>query len=177
MKTSDELFSWLETAVPAMVLQYIIQSQALKVCSNISPAFAVVARYYDFDAYQVTGNNHFYNVVLTSDGPVEVDLSYIQFSVCGYRDSIRKAIKDLVKDPWMAVRVRAYEEDLNELEEPRMRSDAVDATLRGYQQSLNDILGFKLSDPDVIEDYEDLYPWFSINDWQTESDPGMILDN
>ena len=175
MSTAEELFRWLKGAVPALVLQYLIRAYAVKVCSNVSPAFAVVARDYGFMAYQATGINHFYNVVLTSDGPIKIDLSYIQFSICGDRASVRKAIKELVRNPWAAVRIEPYEGQMHELGEPRMREDMVATTIDAYRQALDDVLGLRLGDPEILDDYEDLYPYLAVDEWEIASDPESVL--
>ena len=157
--TAAELHSWLQDAVPATVLQYLILARAVKVCSNVSPAFAVIARHYGFDAYQVAMPGHFYNVILTADGPVEVDLSDIQFRVCGDRKGVKQAINQLVRDPWSAVKIGPYEGPMSELEAPRIRPDMIEHTIKSYQIALADVDGLRSRDPETLEDFEDIYPW------------------
>jgi len=167
--TTQQLLAWLQDAVPAAILQYLILARAVKVCSNVSPAFAIIARHYGFDAYQVAVPGHFYNVILTVEGPVKVDLSDIQFRVCGTRKDVKQAVKQLVKDPWSAVKIGPYEGPLDELEEPRIRPDMVGHTIESFQTALGDVKGLRARDPEILEEFEEIYPWFKTEDWEVDS--------
>ena len=57
-----------------------------------------------------------------------------------------------------------------------MREDMVATTIDAYRQALDDVLGLRLGDPEILDDYEeDLYPYLAVDEWEIASDPESVL--
>lgn len=130
--TARPFLDWFEEALPALIFQHIIQAQAVKVCSSISPIFGVIARRYGYEAYVLPAAGHVLNVVVTPEGPLRVDLSAIQFQICnflrdediteqdpyGTRGSVQRLIRHIIRDPRRAVSIDRYYGSMKNLRLP-----------------------------------------------------------
>lgn len=154
---TKNLKEFLEMSIPPLVLQYILIPGSVRACSGISPAFEIVARHYGFEAYTVQVPGHFLNVILTKEGPIEVDLSYIQFSTGGYasRKELQSLLLSIAKNPFKAVRVQPYSDSAN-LEEQSYPKNMIEETLESFEYYLEDIKLLTKKDPDSIEEYQDI---------------------
>lgn len=112
--TSAQLKEFLREAIPVLVLRELVMSGTVKSCSGVAPALAAVARDRGFDARVVRTPGHFLNVIQTSDGVWEVDLSAIQFEYCrdapDERKEMRRLLQKVIKNPFAAVKIRRAEE-------------------------------------------------------------------
>lgn len=118
-KTRADLDRFLAVAVPAFVHGWLVDKRTVKQCGTVSTDFALVAHREGFRVFVVSVPGHFYNVVMTKDGPVKVDLSACQFEVergalhdfgPEERDTPEyQEVKDLFarieRDPFSAVRI------------------------------------------------------------------------
>jgi hypothetical protein len=111
LKSFVQFKSFLDALIPKLIHKYILLSGTMKVCSSISPDFAEMAATNGFAVFTEKVPNHFRNVVLTTEGPFAVDLSYIQF-LCQWdlRDPSTKkeglkAYKELRQNPWKAIKI------------------------------------------------------------------------
>jgi hypothetical protein len=109
-------YAWLETVLPKLIHKYMLRGQSMKVCSTISPEFAVIAQNAGFTVGTMSRPGHEVNVVTTSDGAFLVDLSHIQF-LCKHdlsdkssRAEVIQSYKRLRRDPWLAVKIEALDE-------------------------------------------------------------------
>lgn len=119
MKSFSEFKSFLDSIIPKLIHKYMLLSGAMKVCSTISPDFAEIAATKGFAVLIEHVPGHVRNIVITSDGPYVIDLSYIQF-LCQHDltdKSVRQeailAYKSLYKDPFTAIKIEKL--PLNEL--------------------------------------------------------------
>lgn len=133
MKSFKDLQIFLQKIVPLLVEKHIIQARAVKACSGISPDFVFYAQKAGFKAFVKRVPGHVKNIVITSDGPIEVDLSYIQFEFCPKytqengeevsnpeRRELERLLDKVKKDPFSAIKVTPLnqEEDESRLEVP-----------------------------------------------------------
>lgn len=147
--------AFLNMAIPPLILKYILIPGSVRACSGISPAFAIIARHYGFDAYVVQVPGHFINVVLTDQGPIEVDLSYIQFSLSAYpsRKELNNTLLAVAKDPMRAVKIQEYEGSIERLVESNFPEDMIQEELESFDIDLEEVALLKEKDPDTIELY------------------------
>lgn len=170
MRSKKELIEFLKLAVPAFVIRHILRARAVKVCSLISPAFAAVSNHYGFETYVANAPGHYYNVVITSDGPISVDLSYIQFKlnkICndatdgadgheeaGYYEEekiVGQALKYIAKNPWRAVRIEPYEYSLNALFEPDINEEAAQREIEIFPKAVKSFQRILAGDQKYID--------------------------
>lgn len=103
--------NFLDKLLPKLVHKYLIGSGTMKNCSGISPDFAEIGCQAGFAVLTQHIPGHQRNIVLTTEGPFIVDLSYIQFtckhdlSDKKYINEVVKNYKELYKDPWKAVKI------------------------------------------------------------------------
>jgi len=161
---------WFKEALPAIIFQHIIQAKAVKVCSSISPIFGVIARYYGYETYVITAPGHKLNVVITPEGPVEIDLSAIQFKVCdfveeedttprdpyGVKKALKRVLRYIIRDPNRAVKIQPYEGPMSVLEEPRVNELYYQYYLDSFKSALEDIEALRRKDPEVYELHDDI---------------------
>lgn len=126
-KSARELSALLVEVVPVLVYFKMIYARAVKVCGQISDAFAAIARARGFEAYLVSMPGHFVSEVVTSDGVFEVDLSHVQFA-CRSDVDVRRALERVAENPFAAIRVRRVE-GLSE----SARAPAPDVVEIGYE--------------------------------------------
>lgn len=117
-----ELHSWgefkafLDNLVPKLIHKYLLLSGSMKNCSGISPDFSEIACQAGFPVMTMFDSGHQLNLVLTTEGPYLVDLSYIQFT-CKHQidsdnpteDEKREVLNNyraLYKDPFKALKIR-----------------------------------------------------------------------
>ncbi len=124
IKSKSEFDSFLKEWAPAIIYAYMLRSRALKVCSNISPAFAIFANSKDFATFIDRIPGHVYNVVLTLDGFFKVDLSAIQFEFCLGDDDdtddkeMDRLLSKAAKNPLSIIKISKYETSVSGLEIP-----------------------------------------------------------
>lgn len=111
LKSFSEFRFFLDSLVPKLVHKYILLAGTMKNCSGVSPDFAELAAQSGFPVLVQSLPGHQRNVVLTTDGPYAVDLTYIQF-VCKYdlsdksaRKEVLENYKSLRKDPFKAIKI------------------------------------------------------------------------
>ncbi len=104
--------TFLDGLVPKLIHKYMLRGASMKVCSGISPDFAEIATQAGFAVITKVKPGHMVNVVLTTEGPYEVDLSYIQYTCNGYdlsdpdtRDEALDTFRELYKDPFKAIKI------------------------------------------------------------------------
>lgn len=117
--SSSDLEQFLSNSVPYFTYRYLIQAGSLRQCGSISDAFATVVKDVGFEAYVTSRPGHFLNVVKTSDGVFEVDLSAIQFEFDRYKSyesdaaedaEMMRLMKVIAEDPFRAIKVRRIAE-------------------------------------------------------------------
>lgn len=111
-----EFKQFLDNLVPKLVHKYLIFSGTMKNCSGVSPDFAEIASQAGYPTLVQFSPGHQSNVVLTSDGPYSVDLSYVQFT-CKWdltdpdqRDEAIENYKAIRRDPFSAIKVEKLPE-------------------------------------------------------------------
>lgn len=170
---------WFKEALPAIIFQHIVQAKAVKVCSSISPVFGIIARHYGYEAYVIAAPGHFLNVVITPEGPIEIDLSAIQFKVCdfvtdedvtsrdpyGVKKALKKVLRHVIRDPRRAVKIQPYEGSMEELQEPRVNDLYYQHYLDSFKSSLEDIEALRRKDPEVYELNEDIR---HLDEWEAD---------
>lgn len=111
LRSFDEFKNFLDGLLPKLVHKYLIGSGTMKNCSGISPDFSEIACQSGFAVLTQHVPGHQRNILLSTEGPYIVDLSYIQFT-CKYDLSDKESRKEVVenyralyKDPWSAVRI------------------------------------------------------------------------
>jgi len=113
LKSFSEFKSFLDNLVPRLVHKYLLLTGTMKNCSGISPDFAEIGCLAGFPTFVDFAPGHQRNVVLTTDGPYMVDLSYVQFT-CNHdlsdpepegRKEALEAYKALYKDPFSALKI------------------------------------------------------------------------
>jgi len=111
MRSFSEFKKFLDSLVPKLVHKYLISTFSMKNCSGISPDFAEIAAQAGFPVLVNFVPGHQRNIVLTTDGPYVVDLSYIQFT-CNHdwsdkesRDEVRENYRSLYRDPFSAISI------------------------------------------------------------------------
>lgn len=170
---------WFKEALPALILQHIIQAKAVKVCSGLSPIFGIIARYHGYEAYVVSTPRHFFNVVITPEGPVEIDLSAIQFRVCdfvedsdkthrdlyGVKKALKKVLRHIIRDPRRAVKIQPYEGPMEALQEPRINDLYYQYYLDSFKSALEDVEALRRRDPDIYELYDDIK---HLEEWEAD---------
>lgn len=119
LKSFSEFKSFLDSILPKLIHKYMLLSGAMKVCSTISPDFAEIACSKGFAVLIEHVSGHVRNIIITSEGPYLIDLSYIQF-LCQHdlsnksvRDEAVAAYRALYKNPYMAIKIEKL--PLNEL--------------------------------------------------------------
>lgn len=99
LKPFAEFKSFLDALIPKLIHKYMLLTNTMKVCSTISIDFAEIAATAGFamliDRKQP---GHVRNIVLTSNGPYLVDLSYIQYVVCEWDLTNPKTKKEALKE-------------------------------------------------------------------------------
>lgn len=117
--SASDLEQFLAKSVPYFIYKYLIQAGSLRQCGSISDAFATVAQDAGFEAYVTSRPGHFLNVVKTSDGVFEVDLSAIQFEFDRMKAwesdeaedaELTRLMRIIAEDPFRAVKVRRIDE-------------------------------------------------------------------
>lgn len=109
--TMSQLSAFLKEAIPVMVLTGLYRCNSLKVCSGVSPDFTEVACSQGFPTLTISAPGHFYNAVITKDGIILVDLSYIQFSRTTHwddeegREEVDTLLKKVLHNPFSAVKI------------------------------------------------------------------------
>ena len=170
---------WFKEALPAIIFQHIIQAKAVKVCSVIAPVFGIIARHHGYEAYVISAPGHFLNVVVTPEGPIEIDLSEIQFRVCdfvgeedvthrdpyGVRKALKKVLRHIIRDPRRAVKIQPYEGSLEVLEEPRVNELYYQHYLDSFESALEDIEALRRKDSEVYELYDDIK---YLEEWESD---------
>lgn len=73
---------------PKIIYTNIIQCRSLKQCSEVAPLFAAIASKDGFATLIASAPNHYYNVMLTEEGPMGVDLTALQFKANSLADKI-----------------------------------------------------------------------------------------
>lgn len=161
---------WFKEALPAIIFQHIIQAKAVKVCSVIAPVFGIIARHHGYEVYVIRAPGHFLNVVVTPEGPIEIDLSEIQFRVCdfageedvthrdpyGVKKALKKILRHIIRDPRRAVKIQPYEGSMEALEEPRVNELYYQHYLDSFESALEDIEALRRKDPEVYELHDDI---------------------
>jgi len=126
LPSKQDLNKFLHQVVPQLVDRYIIQSQSIKACSSISPAFEVLAKQAGFPTQTEDTGRHVVNYVTTSDGVFRIDLSAIQFDFCPdynvewserdfagddpHRVEVQRLLDIVKKDPMQAIDVRSVDD-------------------------------------------------------------------
>lgn len=130
--SKKKLDVWLKKAVPVFVLRFMSMARSVKVCSSISPAFAAISRVFKIPAYIVSEPGHMFNVVLTDEGPIKVDLSAIQFKLCkvakqfesdkrdrfGEKRATRKLLQQMESDPLNNIIIEPFDGSIDALDKP-----------------------------------------------------------
>jgi len=112
LQSFNEFKLFLDKLVPKLVHKYLILSGTMKNCSGISPDFSEMAAQAGFPVLTMMEPRHQLNLVLTSDGPYAVDLSYIQFTCKheAYDEDDKKEVienyKSLYNDPFKALKIK-----------------------------------------------------------------------
>ena len=108
--------SFLDGLIPKLIHKYLILSMSMKNCSGISPDFSEIACQAGFPVLTMLAPGHQLNLVLTTDGPYSIDLSYIQFT-CKHqiesdndedgneRREVIENYKKLYNNPFSAVKI------------------------------------------------------------------------
>lgn len=121
LKPVNDLIAFLKEWVPAMVYRYMIVARTTKSCSSISPAFAEFASTKGFPTFVYHMPGHQVNVILTADGPIQVDLSAIQFEFCPQDDwddeeeEKLRLVEKVKQNPFSAIKVTKWDGDLSRL--------------------------------------------------------------
>jgi hypothetical protein len=119
LPAESELLAWLDEAVPTMVRHWLISARTLKVCGGVSPDFAEIAAAHGFPVVTVSAPGHFYNVALTQEAALLIDLSAAQFEVqraglCDFDvdelegpdyQHLLNVFERIERDPFSAVRI------------------------------------------------------------------------
>lgn len=110
LRSIAELKQWLRAHVPVAIAAWMLRSRSLKVCSGISPAFAEVLFRDGWPAVTCAIPRHQFNVVVTLEGFVKVDMSAIQFQVCDQDDydEVRGLLRQVARNPFRAIEVKRY---------------------------------------------------------------------
>jgi len=107
---------------PKIVYAHIISCRSLKACSSTAPTFGAVASKDGFATLITPSSGHYYNTMLTEEGPLGVDFTMLQFEVAELSEKIsnsdykesdpygeRRAIKILLdrvyKNPFETIRI------------------------------------------------------------------------
>lgn len=182
---------WFKEALPALIFQHIIQAKAVKVCSGISPIFGIIARNYGYDAYVVSVPGHFFNVVITPEGPIEVDLTAIQFQVCdfvkdddttardpyGIRKALRRVLRHVIRDPSRAIKIQPYTGSMAVLQIPRVNDAYHQHYLDSFESVLEDVEALRKKDPEIYDLYDDIK---YLEEWEADvvrQNPQRICDS
>lgn len=111
LKSEAEFRIFLDDLLPKLIHKYLIRSGTMKNCSGISSDFSEIAGSAGFPVLTQHVPGHQRNVVLTNEGPLMVDLSYIQFS-CNHdwsdknnQDEVIKNYLTIYQDPWKAIKI------------------------------------------------------------------------
>ena len=116
IKSFSEFKTFLDKVLPKLIHKYMIRNQSMNVCSTIAPDFSEIAAAAGYAVLEVKKAGHVVNIVFTTDGPYEVDLSWIQFQ-CNrdldwgtkeQREEARLNYKALYNDPWKAVKIEKW---------------------------------------------------------------------
>lgn len=75
------LGSWLKESIPVFVWSLVVSGRAVKVCGVISHKFSQVSLEHRLPVFVRSVPSHFYNVAITTAGPIKIDLSILQFEV------------------------------------------------------------------------------------------------
>lgn len=130
LKSFSEFKSFLDSILPKLIHKYMINSMAMKVCSTISPDFAEIAANAGYAVIVQHVPGHVRNIVLTTDGPYVVDLSYIQF-LCNHdfhdkenRKEVLQNYKELYHNPQKAVKIEPMDKSwITSSSEPQAKYD------------------------------------------------------
>lgn len=116
LRSWGEFKTFLDSLIPKLVHKYLILSGSMKNCSGISPDFAEIGAQAGFPVIVDFSPGHQYNVVLTTEGPYKVDLTYIQFT-CNHdwnddeaREEVMKNYRELYRNPSKAVKIEKLPE-------------------------------------------------------------------
>lgn len=75
----QEARSFFERVVPYLIYKHIYCSFSLRQCGNMSFVFGAIANEHGFPTMEGGTSNHFFNIMLTKEGFVVVDLTEAQF--------------------------------------------------------------------------------------------------
>ncbi len=116
LKSFSEFEGFLNSILPKLIHKYMLSTLSMKVCSGISPDFAEIAASRGFAVLVEKIPGHVRNILLASDGPYIIDLSYIQF-LCKHdlsnkqeRDQAIQSYKELYQNPFKAIKVEKMPE-------------------------------------------------------------------
>jgi len=115
IRSFSEFKTFLDSLVPKLIHRYMLRSGSMKICSTISSDFAEVAATAGFPVITKNLPGHMVNVVLTTEGPYIIDLSYIQYLCGGYdlidpdtREEVLETFHQLYKDPFKAIKIEQH---------------------------------------------------------------------
>lgn len=177
---SKKFEDWFAEVLPAIIFQHIVLSRAVKVCSSISPIFAMIARHYGYQAYVLAVPGHYMNVVITEKGPLQIDLSAIQFKLgefvreeditdfdpYGVDEAIDRAIRFIIRNPWRAIRIQNYHGSVEILREPEINDYFRQYYLDSFENSLRTVDWLRQKDPKTLEVFSDIK---YLDEWESES--------
>ena len=148
---------------PSIIYANMIRCNSLKQCSSVSPIFAAKASNDGFATLIDTRPGHVYNVMLTAEGPLGVDLTALQFKMSelankiaddeyldkdpfGEKRAEKQLLEKLIKNPFETIKVWSMD------------------ILSGYAPNSENLFGGL-----EIEDQEQKHPEFG-----SESNPETI---
>jgi len=105
LRTKEDFDDFIKVVVPKLVNKHMLQGNAVKVCSGISPEFENIARQNGFNVDIVHLPGHVINYVHLADGTYKVDLSAIQFEWC------QKNIEDYEDELYFSAKERGEQID------------------------------------------------------------------
>ena len=96
----DKCREYVRNVSPYFIYKYIYSGNSLKACSAISFAFAEQGCIDGFAVLIKEIPGHYYNIMLTTEGPIAVDMSSIQFEL----QNLAKKFDYTDKDPYGEMR-------------------------------------------------------------------------
>jgi hypothetical protein len=108
-----EFKSFLDNLIPKLIHKYLILSGSMKNCSGIAPDFAEIAAQAGFPVFTMIEPGHQLNLLLATEGPYLIDLSYIQFTCKNdmqdksSRQEVINNYKELYQNPFKALSIKA----------------------------------------------------------------------
>lgn len=132
MKSAVDLQRWLEEATPVVVGAFLIAPGSVKQCGHVSNVFGAWSAELGFDVLVYAAPGHFFNIFQTTDGPIAVDMTAVQFEVpqraatfepterdpFGERRALRAIVAELRADPARAITVSPARAFIGEPPEP-----------------------------------------------------------